>query len=313
MNGHPITKSWLTAICMAGFLCILFACGGTKKTTPANESVDTEFFRTNRAARIAFESGRISQAISLYRKALERAYVLDDLNAVVDTRYNLAVCQLTDRAYSEALEEIEKYQAELQLAGRSPPVDLLLIEAVARYKIGELDQAWQITERLKAAQPAPTPQTLSEAGYLRGMIAADRGKAAQLRIAISALGQPTTPRFEADLLELTGRLAMIEERFDDAAAALDEAARLRSESGDYRSMVSILAMAAQSCEKAQRPGDAAYLYLRAARGALSDGDKTRAADWLSKAVRLARQVGSDAILKEAREYQSILADEKKMR
>jgi uncharacterized protein HemY len=74
-------------------------------------------------------------------------------------------------------------------------------------------------------------------------------------------------------------------------------------------MATALATAAQACERAQRPEDGAYRYLRAARSAALSGDTARATAWLQESVRLAEQAGAEAILAEARHFQTLLPRE----
>lgn len=270
---------------------------------------DREFDRSSRMARVAFENGQISQAIEGYRRALARAYVTDNLNAIVDTSYNLAVCHLRQGNYPDALENVEKAQQELLSAGRPVSADLLLVQAVAFYHDGTPGRAWQISEDILSVKPAPSPETLSRTHFLRGRMAADRGDTEQLRLEITGLGEPSVTGLQADRLELIGRLAMLEGRWDDAVTALDQAASMRAVNRNYRSMATVLTTAAQACERAQRPEDAAYRYLRAARSAALSGETERATVWLKESVRLADLAGAESLLLEARRFQAILTQE----
>ncbi len=171
---------------------------------------DREFDRNSRIARIAFENGQISQAIEEYKKALARAYITDNLNAIVDTRYNLAVCHLSQGNYPDALENVERAQEELLSAGRPVSADLLLVQAVAFYHDGTPGRAWQISEEMLTVKPVPSPETVSRTHFLRGRIAADRGESEQLHLEITGLGEPSVPGLQADRMELIGRLAMLE-------------------------------------------------------------------------------------------------------
>jgi tetratricopeptide (TPR) repeat protein len=298
----------MLGLCVAVCLFIWTGCGGSRQVKADMPGSDREFDRSSRMARVAFENGQISQAIEGYKRALARAYITDDLNAIVDTRYNLAVCHLRQGNYPDALENVEKAQQELLSAGRPVSADLLLVQAVALYHNGTPGRVWQISEEILTVQPAPSPETLSRTHFLRGRIAADRGDSEQLRLEITALGEPSVPGLRADCIELIGRLAMLEGRWDDAVTAL-EAARMRAENRDYRSMATALATAAQACERAQRPEDGAYRYLRAARSAALSGDTARATAWLQESVRLAEQAGAEAILAEARHFQTLLPRE----
>ena len=306
---RPGKNRWLPGLCAVVCLCAWAGCGGSRQVKSAMPGTDREFDRYSRMARVAFENGQNSQAIEGFKKALVRAYITDDLNAILDTRYNLAVCHLRQGNYPDALENVEKAQQELLSAGRPLTADLLLVQAVAFYHNEPPGRAWQISEEILTVQPAPTTGTLSRTHFLRGRIAADRGESEQLRLEITALGEPSVPGLRADRIELIGRLAMLEGRWDDAVTALDQAARMRAENRDYRSMATVLATAAQACERAQRPEDAAYRYLRAARSAALSGETERATVWLQESVRLADLAGAESLLQEARRFQALLTQE----
>lgn len=290
-------------------LCFEAGCGGSRQVRPEAPVGDREFDRFSRMARSAFENGQMDQAIKGYEKALARAYIADDLDAIVNTRYNLGVCYLRKEDFAAASETVEAAQRELQTAGRSIPSDLLLVKAAALYYSGFSDQAWQITDDILSMQPAPSVDALSRTHFLRGRVAADRNHSDQLRKEIAALGEPALPGLQADRFELIGREAMLDGRWTDAVTALDQAARKRAENGNYRLMADTLAAAARACEEGRRPEDGAYRYLRAARSAALSGDSTRATAWLREAVRLAEESNAEALVEEARRFQSVLSPE----
>ena len=296
-------------MCAAVCLFIWTGCGGSRQVKTDVPGSDREFDRNSRMARVAFENGQISQAIEGYKRALARAYITDDLNAIVDTRYNLAVCHLRKGNYAAALENVERAREELLTAGLPVSADLLLVQAVAFYHEGPPGRAWQISEEILSVQPAPSPGTVSRTHFLRGRMAADRGDTEQLRLEITGLGEPSIPGLQADRLELIGRLAMLDGRWDDAVTALDQAARLRAANRNYRTMATVLATAAQASERAHRPEDAAYRYLRAARSAALNGETERATVWLQESVRLADLAGAESLLLEARRFQDLLTQE----
>jgi tetratricopeptide (TPR) repeat protein len=283
-------------------LVLFLSCAGATPKGPAEPEPDPEFMRSNRAARVAFENGQISQAIALYGTALKRAYINDDTDAIVDARYNLAVCHLQQGTYDEALENLYRAGAELRAAGRRTPPELQLLEAMIRYRNDESDTAWAITDRLLAETPPIAADTMAGARYIRGRIAADRGDIRQLREEIDNLGESMIPRQQADRMELAGRLALLEGRWTEAVNVLDIAARKRSETRDYRSMASILAASAGACEQEGRLEAAAYRYLRAARSAFLNGDIKRAEAWIQETLRLADRAGASDIGAEARDY-----------
>ena len=119
---------------------------GSRQTAPQGPPVDRDLELTNRAARTAFENGRIQQAANLYRQTLERAYLRDDLSAVIDARYNLAVCLTLLQSDQEALELVVQAREELNRVDQAVPSDILLLEATILYRLGKLPEAWQLTE-----------------------------------------------------------------------------------------------------------------------------------------------------------------------
>ena len=88
---HTLYLGRLIGLLMAVVILTVSGCGSSppKQKGPA---IDQDLERFNRAARLAFDKGRLQQAASFYRKALERAYVRDDTAAVLDAQYNLAFC-----------------------------------------------------------------------------------------------------------------------------------------------------------------------------------------------------------------------------
>jgi tetratricopeptide (TPR) repeat protein len=258
--------------------------------------------RFNRAARQAYDKGRLEQAVSFYRKALEQAYVRDDTAAILDARYNLATCLMNLRAYEEALAVVQRAKSEMALAGGGNSLDFLLLEAFIIYYSGDSDEAWKITNQILSNPAQASSVVISKTYYLRGLIASKQGNKDQLRKAIAALGQPEHPRLLADREELAGHLAMAEQKWDAAIEAFDLSAKLRRETLDYRGMVNVLALAGNASEKAERIRESAIFYLRAGRSAALQGLFDDAQKWLNQSVKLASNAGEDKIIQEARNY-----------
>ena len=112
---------------MAVAVLTLSGCGSSppKQTGPA---LDQDLERFNRAARLAFDKGRLRQAAGFYRKALDRAYLRDDTAAILDARYNLAICLMNLQSYEEALVVVRRANTEIALTDRSNSLDFLLLE-----------------------------------------------------------------------------------------------------------------------------------------------------------------------------------------
>jgi tetratricopeptide (TPR) repeat protein len=287
------------------FFVIILVGGGGCSSSPTEQSrsgVDEEFERMSRAARMAFDNGRLQQAVGLYDQALERAYVLDDLNAIVDSQYNLAVCLTRLNSHVEALERVNQSKTELVRSNRSIPADILLLEATIVYRMGQLDEAWQLTDMILLDPSRLSGAIQSKTHFLRGLIAAEWDDINQLRNEIASLGKPTTIGLRADRQELMGRLAMAEEDWNEALDAFDSTAELRRDDFDYSEMVNALALAAWACERAGKLSEASKRYLRAGRSAARQGQNRDALNWLNRAEKLAGEAGDEPTAKQARSY-----------
>jgi tetratricopeptide (TPR) repeat protein len=305
-------RRFLSVNCLAGLLFSLILFGGvgcsSSPTEQSRSGVDEEFERTNRAARTAFDNGRLQQAVGLYNQALERAYVLDDLNAIVDAQYNLAVCLTGLNSYVEALERVNQSKAELARTNQSIPADILLLEATIVYRLGKLDDAWQLTDKILLDPRRLSEAIQSKTHFLRGLIAGEWDDINQLRNEIASLGKPSAVGLRADREELVGRLAMAESNWNEAIEAFDSTAELRRDDFDYNEMVNALALAAWVCEQAGKLSEASKRYLRAGRSAARQGENRNALNWLNRAEKLAGEAGDESTAKQARSYRKWLEE-----
>ena len=292
---------WLIGLLTAVAILTVSGCGSSPPTHKG-PAIDQDLERFNRAARLAFDKGRLQQAASFYRKALDHAYVRDDTAAVLDAQYNLAFCLMNLQSYEEALGVVQHANTEMVLAGHGNSDDFLLLEATILYLSGDSDEAWKITDRILATPTQASSIIESKTHFLQGLIASQRGDTEKLHAAIVSLGQPKQPLLRADRQELLGRLAMAEHNWDAAIEAFDEATKLRREALDYRGMVKVLALAGKASEKAGRAKQASIRYLRAGRSALLQGQFDGALKWLNRAAQIAKNAGEEQIVQEARIY-----------
>jgi hypothetical protein len=298
---------WFIGLLLAVAVLILGGCGSSavvQKGPPADQDLE----RYNRAAQQAFDLGKMQQAATFYRKALERAHIGGDSGAIIDAQYNLAVCLLKLQSYEEALGVVRQAKSEMARAGRGNSADYLLLEATILQRTGNLEQAWNITDQILTTTPPASSIIQSRTHFLRGLIANQRDDTANLREAIVFLGKPKEIQLRADRQELLGYLAMADHKWAEAVEAFDEAAKLRREVLDYRSMVRALALAGEASERAGRAEAAAVRFLRAGRSAVLQGDDDHAQSWLIRAERLAHQAGDDHIAQESRAYLKQIQD-----
>jgi hypothetical protein len=265
------------------FLLLAGCGGGTKETSPTTP-VDETLQRESRAGRLAYDLEHPEEAVTKYQAALTRAQARDDLEAIGNLGYNLAIAQLNVNAPDRALSVARTTRTELERRGAEPFPALLLVEATALYRTGDLAAADAMAARAEAGNDA---EAAARAVFLRGLIADDKGDEAGLAAAVSKLSAATMPALQADAAELAARLAL---RRNDPAGARQQAERaevLRRDTLDYRGLARALAVGGEAAERAGDPALAADLFLRAGRSAAAQGDAAIAKPWLKQAVALA--------------------------
>ena len=275
----------LVALALAG-------CGGGSKPPAPAQPADETLQRDTRAGRLAYQQERPDEAIAQYRLALVRAQARDDLPAIADLGYDLAVAELHANAPARALGVARATREELERRGATPFPALLLAEATALYRTAALEEADRLAAQVQATGD---PAAAARAGFLRGLMADERGDAAGLAAAAAALRPSGDPALQADQAELAARLAL---RRDDGAAADAAAARavaLRQEALDYRGVARALALQGEAALRLGRPAAAADLFLRAGRSALAQGDAASGRPWLERA----RAQGADPAVAQA--------------
>jgi len=267
-------------------LLLLAGCGSSTPNAPSTP-VDETLRRDTEAGRLAYDLEHPDEAVARYQEALSRAQARDDIKAIGDLGYNLAVAQLNANAPKQALTVARTTRRELERRNVEPFPALLLVEATALYRTGATADA-DVTAARAAAGAAADPDAAARATFLRGLIADERGDEGGLAAASDRLGSPKVPALQADAMELAARLAL---RRGDPAAARNDAARtsdLRRDSLDYRGLARALALEGEAARRAGDATAAADLFLRAGRSAVAQGDAALAKPWLRKAAALAK-------------------------
>jgi len=206
----------------------------------------------------------------------------------------------------KALERVNQSKAELARAKQNIPADILLLEATIIYRMGKLDDAWQLTDMILLDPGRLSEAIRSKTYFLRGLIAGERDDINQLRKEIVSLGEPSTVGLRADREELVGRLAMAEGNWNEAIEAFDRTAEFRQDDFDYSEMVNALALAGRACEQAGKLSEASKRYLRAGRSAARQEENRDALNWLNRAEKLAGEAGDESTAKQARSYRKWL-------
>ncbi|MGH6899209.1 MAG: hypothetical protein ACREJ5_22105 [Geminicoccaceae bacterium] len=280
-------------------LILLAGCTAAAPAPEPAEPVDQELMSGWQLARFAFEERQYDQAAGLYTRVLERAYARDDLGAIGDVGYELAVVRLRQLDAAAAAEQARQTRDELRRRGEEPFAELYLVEAVALYELAEPADAEAMADQAIALAPAPGDPVAMRAWFLKGRIAADQADTAGASHALAALDRSHIPELQGDRLELIGRLDLLDGRPERALPAFRTSADLRRDAGDYLGMARVLAFAGAAAAAAGLSTDAADLYFRAGRSAEVEGDLAAARRWLGDAARLAETNGQAEILAQA--------------
>jgi hypothetical protein len=243
--------------------------------------------QAGRAGQFALSLDRPGEAAQQFRAALQRAELRDDLPAIADYGYNLAVAELTDNRPEVALTTVRQISAELARRNSASIPGLALLEATALYRIGSRAEADKLAASLELSNDR---DVASQACFLRGLIADDRNDLAGVEAALRCVSQAASSADDANAFELSARIALRREDAATAETAADRAADLRRKLHDYRGMARALALAGAAALQTGSAASAASFYLRAGRSAAARGDLANARRWLQTALSLSHDV-----------------------
>lgn len=284
----------------------LAACGGGGPVD-TGPPPDVKLDQANKAGTQALSMDLPSLAVRQYKVALARAYERDDAGAIGDVAYNLALAQMKAGDTKGAVATVRETRAELDRRRAAVPPELILVQAAAAYRSGDLGAAAGAAQEVLDRGPKD-PDVVRRAWFIRGLVAADRSDAAGLAQSIAALAPPTKQAdLEADRQELQGRAALLA---NDPAAALslfEQSATNRQQALDYRGMARALSLAGDAALRSGRAADAADLFLRAGRSALLQGDTATATPLLKRAEDLGKQTGQTGIVEEVTRLRKVAA------
>jgi tetratricopeptide (TPR) repeat protein len=300
-------RSSLRLLALLGALG-LAACGGSSGPVDTGPSPDIKLDQANKAGTQALSMDMPSLAVRQYKVALTRAYERDDAGAIADVAYNLALAQMRAGDPKAAIATAREARAELDRRRAPIPSELILVQAAASYRGGDLGGAFGLAQEV-IDRGAKDPDAVPRAWFIRGLVAADRGDAAALAQSIAALPPSKQADIEADRQELQGRAALLDNRPAEALTLLEQSAANRQQALDYRGMARALSAAGDAALKSGRTADAADLFLRGGRSALLQGDSAMALPLLKRAEDLGRQTGQTSIVEEVARLRKVAADQ----
>lgn len=250
--------------CSVATVLLMGGCSSAQKTFPR---VDDAFQNDMDVGHSSFDLEHPDQAVSEYEAAYKRALLRDDVSALHDAGFNLAVARLTLGRPDEALETVSRTRADLALRGVdvSSLVDLSVVEAAAQYRAGHYEDALRQAAAV-ADRSGVEPGLRERAAFLAGLSADTLGRPDVVARSLGVIsGDPRAPVHEqADHKELASRLDLsngqTEAAWNEAAGAAD----LRRGMLDYRGMTRALRLAARAAHAAGRTDLEAEFTTRAA-------------------------------------------------
>jgi tetratricopeptide (TPR) repeat protein len=247
---------------------------------------DSEMQQAGRAGILALSLEHPDQAADQFKTALSRAQLRDDIAAISDYGYDLAVAELALNRPKAALATARTVIAELRRYGSHVSPSLILVEATALYRTDALPEANALAASIEG--PSSDPHVKFQACFLRGLIADKWSDTNGIEATRQCMARPSNTAERADVEELS---ALISSRRGDPARAEKEAesaADLRRQVHDYHGMARALALGGKAAQQAGSTATASSLYLQAGRSAAAQGDSQMARQWLRRALSLAQ-------------------------
>ena len=280
---------WMTAVSVM----MLLAAGGCA-TTPKENKVpdirdnDPMIVQLSTTARKAFEAGEIPNAVVMYRRALDRARAMDNAREIGRNAYNLASGLIALEEWDEIPALLQEAERETKRAGDDAgPILLLAAETQM------LERNWPGAEatidRLETMEISNDVR--GQAYVLRARIACERKDAVRadafLKRARGYLNKQPEPGLAAAISEVSGHIAMLEERWADAAKAFDRQAAWLQKSGRLPEMADALEAAGKNHLVAGDTVAASDRFYRSARSLMAQGNYLDALRVVELAVQAA--------------------------
>ena len=267
----------------AALLLLLLAATACGTDHPPAAPQDPTLQKDARAGSLAVSLDRPQEAITQYRRALHDAWARDDVTAIGDYGYDLAVAQLAANRPKDALTTLHMVRDELARRGGTAFAALDLAEATTDYRLGDLAQCDRLAARAATGGDAAVA---GRAVFLRGLVADETNNVNGLDMALAGLAQPAGPDQQADAEELRARRDLRQGQYGAAYSEALHATELRRTLLDYRGMARALTVAGDAAAQSGKADAAADLYLRAGQSAAAQGDAVNACPWLRRAVQL---------------------------
>ncbi|GBR49733.1 hypothetical protein AA11825_1453 [Acetobacter pomorum DSM 11825] len=216
-------------------------------------------------------------AVTQYRKAADLALLRDDVSAITEAGYDLAVAQLAANAPDKALQTTQATRQAAAARGQTQLYALDLVEAAAHYRLGHYSSA--ISSATQAMQSSDTALA-GRAALVLGLAADAQSDSANLQKAaayLASLKKPLSSTQQADQAEIQARV-LRQSAPQQAETLAMQAADLRRADGAYRDMARALALAARIASAQGDQQKARALWERAAQSAAAQSSSLNRMD-----------------------------------
>lgn len=275
----------------------LSGCATASRENPVPDIRDTDpmIVQLSDTARKAFESGETATAVAMYQRALDRARAMDNSREIGRNAYNLASCLIQLEDWDDAFKLLAEAERETLRAGDDAGPVLLLGAETARRR-GDVKQAEALLNRLESR--AVTDLVAGQSYVMRAHLACDRGDASRaeghLNRARGYLRKAEDAGLAGSIAEVSGRIAVMNEKWADAAAAFDREAAWMQRSERLPEMADALERAGQNYQKAGKIDAAADRFFRSSRSWMAQGNYLDALRVIEQAVAMTPEDGGDA-------------------
>ncbi len=287
------------AVSMLAFVLALglAACSSPAPSRPS----DSTLTKLTSTARLAYESGSLDQSIRLYRRALERARMMNDSLEIANNAYNLAACLMQQRQYEPVRALLGEAAQELRTI-HEPYGDVVLLEAKLLRVQGRSAEASETVERMLPAQgKAVSDACRAQYRVFRAQLACDTNdlKTAQseMKKAASYLKSVADPSIRAEATNAGGRIRLLEKEPAMAGLEFDREAALFQQAGAYSDMAGAIRRAGDAYRDSGNLLIAADRYYRVARSLFAqNADSMEVLGLIENALNAADQAEDEAMV-----------------
>ena len=283
----PVLRRPSSVILLLGALVLT---GAGCSTPPKVVRTAPEIERNAAVARGAYAAGSAEKAAGYYRKALQRAQVMDSSSEIARNAYNLAACLAALRQYAEAQACLDEARMEFKRAN-IPCRELPLLEAKIARAQGRTQDAISLARAEQKKLNGENDAILVQWHILLAESLCDQNQAASADTELAAIRpkqlQACGTDVQAETALTRARVQMLKRNPLAAALQYDIAARYCQEAGRYSDMVNALDQAGHAYEDISNNPSAADRYYRAARSLFESGQLARAHDLVGRALPLA--------------------------